>query len=917
MNEKLPRSNPYVGPRAFGINEGFFYGREREIRQLFQLLVARRIVLLHSPSGAGKTSLVQAGLIPKLLEDGFEVLPVARLHLDPPQAYQERKGFNRYIFSLMLSLEEGLAEDLKTPPEKLAALSLAEYLAKRSEGQDEDRLMVLILDQFEEVLTIDPTDTAQKFAFFSELGAVLRNPHLWALFAIREDYLGALEPYVRVIPTRLVHTSRLDLLGPESASQAIQKPAQEEGVDFTDQAAERLVDDLRKVRVQQEDGSFIEKPGPHVEPVQLQVVCYRLWSELPPGVNQIDLEQLEKVGDVDQSLEEYYAEQVLKIAQGSESGERDIRRWFENRLITPDGLRSQVSMGEAESGGLANTAIRGLVDAHLVRAEKRRGITWYELAHDRLVTPVRRNNQAWFDKHLSLLQRQADLWVQQGRPEGLILHGQALYEAVNWAEEHSEWMADYEVEFLQACINARQLEDAAIEAHRQELETAQLLAEAEKRRAKEHAEAAAKLRRQRVFLAVLIVIQIALGAQVTINWIRANQQKTAAQLAEGTAVNQRSTAEVAKIEAQYAEVTAQAAGSTAQAAAFTAEAQRVAAEAAGVEAQQQYNEAKAAEATALAEIAYAATVQAILEKQRAMATAAGTQVMVEVDLVATAQAQAALDSQRATATAENALNQYQVACSSGGAPPCSYTVVSGDSFSSITEHFYRERAHLPGLMDFNRDEGGYRKRLLPGDQLKIPAIEVVSRKDILETLYPECWKGEFPCWYRAEGNETYETIALRFTGDAAHADSIKAANWAWDPETGTLVSGPEITKGLAIAIPVPTKPSIAVTTCPGALESKIRVGVPAYVCTQRDRLIAKDEPASEGLEVFRMYPKTEISVVDGPVCGEDFNWWQIKVPGGTEVYFSGVGDERLDRDEIVWVREGSDNVDPYYICPLK
>ena len=93
--------------------------------------------------------------------------------------------------------------------------------------------------------------------------------------------------------------------------------------------------------------------------------------------------------------------------------------------------------------------------------------------------------------------------------------------------------------------------------------------------------------------------------------------------------------------------------------------------------------------------------------------------------------------------------------------------------------------------------------------------------------------------------------------------------------------------------------------------------MPAYVCTQRERLIAKDEPAPEGLEVFRMYPKTEISVVDGPVCGEDFNWWQIKVPWGTEVYYSGVGDERLARDEIVWVREGSDSVDPYYICPLK
>ncbi|MGW8222862.1 MAG: hypothetical protein ACWGP1_12015 [Syntrophobacteria bacterium] len=93
--------------------------------------------------------------------------------------------------------------------------------------------------------------------------------------------------------------------------------------------------------------------------------------------------------------------------------------------------------------------------------------------------------------------------------------------------------------------------------------------------------------------------------------------------------------------------------------------------------------------------------------------------------------------------------------------------------------------------------------------------------------------------------------------------------------------------------------------------------MPAYVCTQRDRLIAKDEPALEGSEVFRLYPPALVFVLGGPVCGTATTWWQVKVPGGTEVYFSGLGDERLERDEIVWVREGSDSVDPYYICPLK
>ena len=64
---QAPLPNPYVGPRSFQAGEAL-YGRDHEIRDLLGLLIAERIVLLHSPSGAGKTSLVQAALIPQLEE---------------------------------------------------------------------------------------------------------------------------------------------------------------------------------------------------------------------------------------------------------------------------------------------------------------------------------------------------------------------------------------------------------------------------------------------------------------------------------------------------------------------------------------------------------------------------------------------------------------------------------------------------------------------------------------------------------------------------------------------------------------------------------------------------------------------------------------------------------------------------------
>ena len=70
--------NPFVGPRALRSGEAL-YGRDREVRRLTNLLVAERIVLLYSPSGAGKTSLIEAGLAPALRRRKFQVSPLIRV----------------------------------------------------------------------------------------------------------------------------------------------------------------------------------------------------------------------------------------------------------------------------------------------------------------------------------------------------------------------------------------------------------------------------------------------------------------------------------------------------------------------------------------------------------------------------------------------------------------------------------------------------------------------------------------------------------------------------------------------------------------------------------------------------------------------------------------------------------------------
>jgi hypothetical protein len=167
-----PRPNPYVGPRAFQYGETL-YGRDREELELLDRLIAERIVLLYSPSGAGKTSLIQAALIPDLESEGFQVLPTMRVSLEPPPGQTLPVGTNRYILSVLLSLEKNLSEEQQRPLVELAGLELADYLEQRQAAADAAQPVVLIFDQFEEILTVAPTDRTAKRAFFAQVGAAL------------------------------------------------------------------------------------------------------------------------------------------------------------------------------------------------------------------------------------------------------------------------------------------------------------------------------------------------------------------------------------------------------------------------------------------------------------------------------------------------------------------------------------------------------------------------------------------------------------------------------------------------------------------------------------------------------------------------------------------------------------------------
>lgn len=366
--------NPYPGPRSFQEEDGaHFSGRDREARELLALVASRRAVLLHSPSGAGKTSLIQARLVPDLRKRrGTAVLPVARV------------GGQTMAGAANVFVANALQWLFDLDAEEAAGFSLADGLARALDSlPDSTGRICLVFDQFEEVFTGPAELYAQREDFFRQLrGALDRQPRLSLVLSMREDFVAALEPYLPFLPDRLSTRMRLDLLDEKAAGEAVSGPVKDI-CPFTAEARDYLIDNLRQ-------------GGPYVEPILLQVVCRRLWERLPPGTREIDRHFLVEGGDVQEALEEFYQNAVAGVARENGVQEGVLRDWIGANLITKGGIRNQVLAEGGKVAGLDEAAVRALETSRLVRCETRRGVPFYELAHDRLVSPARRNNERWF-----------------------------------------------------------------------------------------------------------------------------------------------------------------------------------------------------------------------------------------------------------------------------------------------------------------------------------------------------------------------------------------------------------------------------------------------------------------------------------------------------------------------------------------
>ena len=334
-------AEPYVGPRPFEAGDrDRFFGRERETYEVSSLILANKLFVLYAVSGARKTSLVKAGVLP-LVEDQLEVLPIARFQT---RLLSETTNVKNVYTDAVLSAWSSRADSGDS-----SQTTLTEFLdnQRRTSPDDQPRPRLLIFDQFEELFTTHRERWPEREAFLRQLAdASVAHADLRVLVVLREDFLARLLQFADLFPGGLHDRYLLEPLREEAAVEAITRPVAQTGRHFETAAVNNLLTRLMTNRVDLGDSGIIDVKGEFVEPLLLQVVCRELWTALLPlQISVITSEHVGKFANVDDCLARFYSGAVREASETGQATERQIRSWVQNKLITPAGTRGTVYFG--------------------------------------------------------------------------------------------------------------------------------------------------------------------------------------------------------------------------------------------------------------------------------------------------------------------------------------------------------------------------------------------------------------------------------------------------------------------------------------------------------------------------------------------------------------------------------------------
>ena len=356
-------SNPFIGLYAFPSSKSdLFFGRDYESEIIASLCVKERFFSLVGKSGVGKTSLINAGIIPLLEESGgvcctFEFSPLTKI-----------------VDRLILEI----CKALKLPPNSNED-TLFEELNKM---KNENRFFCLYIDQFEELFTLefDDYDKGQLRSILKQF--IKQTDNFSVVVSIRNEFLINLWQFAEKDPIffsqdNIYHVSSL---GREMAIAAIEKPMMK-FLNFTwgDKIVQRIIDDL-------------SDQEPTIYPPYLQLVCRILVNEkfreirvLSPKERSqnyfIDLDLYERLRGAETIINDYFK----TILDGSSPQQRDVIDEILSEMITEYNSKRPIlkeKVEEINKGRISNIeeALRKLIESRVVR----KVYFGYELEHDLL-----------------------------------------------------------------------------------------------------------------------------------------------------------------------------------------------------------------------------------------------------------------------------------------------------------------------------------------------------------------------------------------------------------------------------------------------------------------------------------------------------------------------------------------------------
>ena len=407
----------YPGVKPFeAADKALFFGRQRDIADLRDLIALERLVVLFGKSGYGKSSLINAGIVPSLSTAEQDELPMQPV-LVRLGSYQEGQSATP-LENLLSRLRELSTETTETAflDDLDPAHSLWYYFKRRQ--TESGRRYLLILDQFEEFFTYPPV---QQQAFKTELAELLyvdtpqairraaagldkAQRRLLAtplevklLLAIRSDRMSLLDSMKDKLPAILHKRFELKGLTEEQAKAAIEKPAISTDGDFaalpftySEAALNLMVDKLSETRYAGHSG---------IEAFQLQILCEYLEGEIIAGrirQNRIEPQHFEsKINDI---YEGYYLRLIAKLEPPS--ARPAAQQLIEEGLIFQDAQSGEARRLSVDADVLvqrfgppvSKELLRQLESTFLLRREaSSTGGFNYEVSHDTLLAPIQKS----------------------------------------------------------------------------------------------------------------------------------------------------------------------------------------------------------------------------------------------------------------------------------------------------------------------------------------------------------------------------------------------------------------------------------------------------------------------------------------------------------------------------------------------